>query len=407
MANEPAHKMRFGAFIAPFHALDENPTLAIERDLELVEWLDRLGYDEAWIGEHHSGGFELIASPELFIATIAERTKNICLGTGVSSLPYHHPLMLADRINQLDHITKGRVMFGVGPGALPTDAYMMGIEPARQRDMMLEAIEVLIPLLSGETVNQETDWFTLKEARLQMEPYTKPHVEMAVASQVSPAGARAAGRFGLSLLSLGATTTGGFDALHSNWNICEDMAKDYGQTADRKNWRLVGPMHIAETREKALENVKYGLHKWLAYFQEVGALPVVPDRNATDPVDIMISTGMAVVGTPDDAIAQLKRLEEQSQGGFGAFLHMANNWADFEQTKRSYELFARYVMPEFQNIGSAKRESYNWARDNHDKFLATAGRAVGNEIAKHMEEKGDENINPGLAKAIKKARQSD
>lgn len=407
MSNTSIDRMRFGAFIAPFHALDENPTLALERDIELVAWLDELGYDEAWIGEHHSGGFEIIASPELFIATLAERTKNIRLGTGVSSLPYHHPLMLADRINQLDHITKGRVMFGVGPGALPSDAFMMGIEPARQRDMMLESIEVLIPLLNGETVNRETDWFTLREARLQLEPYTKPHVEIAVASQVSPAGARAAGRFGLSLLSLGATTTGGFDALHSNWKICEEMAVDYDQTVERKNWRLVGPMHIAETREQAQENVKFGLKRWLSYFQEVGALPVVPDKAATEPVDIMISTGLAIVGTPDDAIAQIKRLQKQSGGGFGAFLHMATNWADFEQTKRSYELFARYVMPEFQNQGTARRESYDWCEANHDRFIGAAGRAVSDEIAKHIQQKGDDNINPGLARAVKKSHKMD
>jgi limonene 1,2-monooxygenase len=101
-------KLRFGAFIAPFHPLEENPTLAIQRDLELVQWLDQLGYEEAWIGEHHSAAYELIASPEIFIAAAAERTKHIRLGTGVSSLPYHHPMMLADRINQLDHMTRGR-----------------------------------------------------------------------------------------------------------------------------------------------------------------------------------------------------------------------------------------------------------------------------------------------------------
>src|SRR6202011_3806899 len=105
-------KLRFGAFIAPFHPLRENPTLAIERDLELVQWMDRLGYDDAGIVEHHSAGYELIASPEGFIATAAERPPHNRLGTGVSSLPYHHPLILADRINQLDHITRGRVMFG-------------------------------------------------------------------------------------------------------------------------------------------------------------------------------------------------------------------------------------------------------------------------------------------------------
>ncbi|HEY7852250.1 MAG TPA: LLM class flavin-dependent oxidoreductase, partial [Caulobacteraceae bacterium] len=206
-------RLRFGAFIAPFHPVDENPTLAIERDLELVQWLDALGYEEAWIGEHHSAGYEIIASPEVFIAAAAERTRHIRLGTGVSSLPYHHPFMLADRINQLDHMTRGRVMFGVGPGALVSDAFAMGIPASRQRDMMDEALGVIIALLRGETVNHESDWFTLKDARLQMSPFSRPHVEIAVASQVSPTGARAAGLHGVGLLSLGATSTGGFNAL--------------------------------------------------------------------------------------------------------------------------------------------------------------------------------------------------
>ena len=271
-------KMRFGAFLAPFHPLDENPTLAIERDIELVQHMDRLGYDEAWIGEHHSAGYELIASPEVFIATLAERTKHIKLGTGVSSLPYHHPLMLADRINQLDHITRGRVMFGVGPGALPSDAFMMGIEVAKQRDMMDEALDAIAALLRGETVNMKTDWFTLNNARLQMTPYSRPSVEIAVASQVSPTGANAAGRHGAGLLSIGATSAGGFNALATNWAICEDTAKDHGKTVDRNGWRLVGPVHIAETREKARENVRFGLEKWLYYFREVAAPAARADR---------------------------------------------------------------------------------------------------------------------------------
>ena len=205
----PGDKLRFGAFIAPFHPIDENPTLAIQRDLELVEWMDQLGYDEAWIGEHHSAGYELIASPEVFIAAAAERTKHIRLGTGVSSLPYHHPLMLADRINQLDHMTRGRVMFGAGPGALVSDAFMMGIPVGKQRDRMDEALGCIVRLLRGEEVTHKSDWFELDKARLQMTPYSRPSVEVAVASQVSPTGARAAGRHGLGLLSLGATSTGG------------------------------------------------------------------------------------------------------------------------------------------------------------------------------------------------------
>lgn len=396
------HKLRFGAFIAPFHAMGENPTLCLERDLELVQLMDRLGFDEAWIGEHHSAGFELIASPELFIATVAERTRNIRLGTGVSSLPYHHPLMLADRINQLDHITRGRVMFGVGPGALPSDAFMMGIPVSKQRDRMDEALDVLVPLLRGETVSHKSDWFELHDARLQMTPFTRPSVEIAVASQVSPTGAHAAGRHGFGLLSIGATSAGGFNALASNWAIAVDQATKSGTTMDRSKWRLVGPMHIAESREQARADVRYGLGHWLQYFREVAALPLAPD-DGTDPVDALIASGMAVIGTPDDAVVQVERLQAQS-GGFGAFLTMDHNWAPWAAKQRSYEMIARYVMPRVQNLNDNRAASFDWSRDNRPKFMGEVQAAVGARIVQHIATSGTENISPEIMASLKAAQ---
>jgi limonene 1,2-monooxygenase len=379
----PPRRLRFGAFIAPFHPVDENPTLALARDMELVELMDRLGYDEAWIGEHHSAGYEIIASPELFIAAASQRTRHIRLGTGVSSLPYHQPLMLADRINQLDHMTRGRVMFGVGPGALPSDAFMMGIDVLRQRDMMDEAIEVLVPLLRGEVVSAKSDWFTLNEARLQLPPYTLPHVEICVASQVSPAGARAAGKHGLGLLSIGATTTGGFNALAANWDICEQRAKEFDRDVRRDQWRLVGPMHIAETREQAVDDVKFGLEKWLYYFREIAALPLAPGGGFENAVEAMRASGLAVIGTPDDAVEQLERLGAQS-GGYGAFLFMDHNWADWPRKQRSYELFARHVMPRLQQLNDARNASMRWAADNRPTFMGAVGNALNQEVRKHV-----------------------
>ena len=296
--------MRFGIFLAPFHPHGQNPNLALHRDLELIEWLDHLGFDEAWIGEHHSAGYEIIASPEVFIAAAAERTRNIKLGTGVSSLPYHHPLILADRIVLLDHLTRGRFMFGVGPGALPSDAFMMGIDPVDQRRMMEESLEAIIELLAGEIVDMETDWFTLRDARLQVLPYTRPRFEIAVAAMVSPSGPRLAGKHGLSLLSIGATQTEGFNAMENAWSIMEERAAEFGTSVDRDDWRLVGPMHIAATREQAKEDVKFGLDQWIDYFVNVGALPIAPQGVETDKVvDLFIESGFAVIGTPDDAIA--------------------------------------------------------------------------------------------------------
>ncbi len=376
--------LKFGIFLAPFHSLKENPTLALERDLELVQFLDELGYDYAWIGEHHSGGMEIIASPEVFIATAAATTKHIILGTGVSSLSYHHPFILADRIMQLDHMTRGRIAFGVGPGALPSDAHMMGIDPVKQRDMMLEAIDVLVPLLQGESVTRKTDWFELNEARLQLNSFSKPTIEMAVASQVSPAGARAAGSYGLGLLSVGATTSGGFNALASNWEIYERKAKDNNQQIDRNKWSLVGPMHIADTKKQAFANVKHGLKEWITYFQDVAALPIAPE--GSDPAQALVDSGLAVIGTPEDAVKQLKRLKKES-GGFGTFLQMAHNWADWEETKRSYELFARHVAPRFQTRNENRRKSYKWAAGHHEEYMSKVEQAIGNEIAKDEAEK--------------------
>jgi len=371
--------------MAPFHPVGQNPTLALQRDLELIVRLDQLGYDEAWIGEHHSAGYEIIASPEVFIAVAAERTRHIRLGTGVNSLPYHHPFMLADRIMLLDHLTRGRIMLGCGPGALPSDAYMMGIDPMRQREMMEESLEAILALFDGsEPVNRTTDWFTLRDARLQLRPYRPEGIEVAVAAQVSPAGPRAAGRFGCSLLSIGATSAGGFDVLGSHWKVMEQRSAEFGSTIDRARWRLVGPMHIAETEEQARAEVAFGLPQWVDYFQRVAALPLVPPgTNDADMVDAICATGMAVVGTPAQAIEQLRRLEVQS-GGFGTYLFMAHEWANPAATLRSYELFAREVMPEFQGSLPTLAASRDWAAANREQFMNGAIGAIMKAIGDHQ-----------------------
>jgi len=381
--------LRFGIFMAPFHPAGQNPTLALERDLELVVRLDELGYDEAWIGEHHSAGLEIIASPEVMIAAAAQRTRHIRLGTGVSSLPYHHPLILADRIVLLDHITRGRVMFGVGPGALPSDAHMLGIDPATQRVRMEESLGAIMALLTAnEPVSIQTDWFTLRDARLQLRPYTYPHFEIAVAATVSPAGPRTAGRYGVGLLSLGATSMGGFAVLGDHWKIWNDQSQHYGHHVDRSTWRLVGPMHVARTRKQAFEEVEYGIHEWIDYFRNVVALPLAPEE--PDPrkwPQALVDSGAAVIGTPDDAIAQLERLKKQS-GGFGCFLIMANDWVERHASLASYELLAKEVFPRFQGSADLAVNSREWCRTDHDRLIGGAMNAVVKEIDRYEKETG-------------------
>ncbi|WP_135466115.1 LLM class flavin-dependent oxidoreductase [Crenalkalicoccus roseus] len=386
-----AHRgLRFGIFLAPFHRVGDNPTLALGRDLELVQWLDTLGYDEAWIGEHHSAGWEIIASPEIFIAAAAERTKHIMLGSGVTSLPYHHPLLVAQRFVQLDHMTRGRVMLGCGPGALVSDAYMMGIPAEAQRRRMDESLGAIMRLLAcEEPVTLKTDWFELREARLHLAPYTHPHFPIAVASVTTPAGVLAAGKYGLGLLSIGAGLPGGNAKLAEHWRLGEAEAAKHGRTLDRAGWRLVVNMHCAEEDERAMREVRAGERlETLSYFSETLGRP--PMRSE-DPLTDGLKAGTTLVGSPDTIARGIERLLEYTEGGCGGILFRSHEWANREDTLRSYELFARWVMPRFQGSLTMPAQSREWCSANRTGIfgpnmdaLRKAFVDAGQEVPEHM-----------------------
>ncbi len=359
-----SHRMKFGVFMAPFHRVGENPTLALERDLELIQWLDVLGFDEAYIGEHHSAGWETIASPELFMATAAERTRNIRLGTGVISLPYHHPLMVANRMVLLDHLTRGRVILGVGPGALQSDALMLGIKPERQREMMHESLDIIMRLFTEtEPMTYKSDWFELHDAVLQLRPYQQPHIPVTVASVQSPAGVTLAGKHGAGVISLSIPRdTIRSTSLGDLWNIAEETAAEHGKTMHREDWGLVMGCHLAETREQALEDIRIGGARVVTeYFGETLGNPI-PDTPFENIVDHMSENHQWIVGTPDDCIAEINRLQEMS-GGFGTFMIRVEDWASREKVNRSYELLARYVMPQFQGSLAGIKTSNQWVKN--------------------------------------------
>ena len=391
-------RLRFGTFLAPFHPAGINPTLALQRDLELVEHLDRLGIDEAWIGEHHSAGTEIIASPEIFIAAAAERTKNIKLGTGVTSVSYHNPLWVADRMVLLDHLTRGRTMLGVGPGSLPSDSAMIGLNPTDTRELLDVNLDIIMRLLAGESVTEQTRTHNLIDAQLQLRPYTEPRFDMAVAAVASPTGPRLAGRHGTGLLSIGATLTqDGFDALAHHWSVVEERAAHFGQpTPDRSGWRLVGLMHIAETREQAYREVEYGIEEWFRYFQKTAAFPqmAVEGGDVKEMIQFINEAGIGAIGTPEDGRAQVQRLADQS-GGFGAMLLLGHEWANPQATKRSWELVAEQVAPYFQGPGRTHAESTlaakaraAAAREGHSASQMAAVEHMTNKYADEVASKG-------------------
>jgi len=383
-------RMRFGIFMAPFHApTGQNPTTAYARDLATIQLLDELGYDEAWIGEHHSGGVELIPAPEIFIAHAAAQTRSIKLGAGVISLPYHNPLWVADRMKLLDHLTRGRAMMGVGPGALPTDAAMIGMDPREQRAALEEDFAVLMHLLlNDEPISIETKRYRLVEARSQYRPFSDPCFDVAVAAIASPSGPRLAGRYGVGLLSVGATISEGFDVLNLHWDVMKERAAEFGTVADRSRWRLVGPMHLADSKEQAIREVRHGLDAFCHYTQHTIAAPHFRAAGSTfeERVGWLNDTGLGVIGTPDEAIVQIERLVEQS-GGFGCYLLMAHEWADPEATRRSYELFARYVMPRFQNSATRIVASERWSASVQAPLDAAQAQALKDWTDKHAAER--------------------
>jgi limonene 1,2-monooxygenase len=373
-------RMTFGVFMGPFHRVGENPTLAIDRDLELVQWLDYLGFDEAWIGEHHSAGWEIISSPEIFIAAAAERTRHIKLGTGVVSLPYHHPFMVANWMVQLDHMTHGRVMLGVGPGALPGDAYMMGIEHAVQRPRMDEALGIILRLFTErDPITYKSDWFELNEALLQLRPYQKPHMPVSVASVQSPAGVALAGKYGASVLTITVPrdpSPNNASELQKLWRVAEESAEAHGQAVNRDEWRLVVPVHLAESRKEAREQARLGAGRYLREYSEGtnGRTPIF-DGPLEKVVDFMADAGFWIIGTPDDCVEGIKRLDEQS-GGYGGFLVQTIDWAKREQMLHSYELLARYVMPQFQGSVASTAASNRWAHERREGLMAGRVQAI-------------------------------
>ena len=374
-------RMRFGAFLAPHHPVGENFTHLLQRDLALGVHLDQLGLDEFWCGEHHSTGWEVIGSPEIFLAALAERTARIKLGTGVVSLPYHHPFMVAQRLVQLDHQSHGRLIFGSGPGALPSDAAMLGLDPMRQRAMQDEALGVIIRLLAGETVTHHSDWFTLNDAELQVLPHQE-RIPMTVASSISPSGMKLAGKYGIGALSIASNSSEGLLALPTQWSFAEEAAAEHGQTVSRDDWRVLTAFHLAESADQARAEAVDGLQRWNNEYN-VRVLGR-PDAHHTDDKWELLDTaatngtagaGAAIVGTPDDMIAALESLRDLT-GGFGTMIGFVHDWVSPEANHRSWELFARYVVPHFQGGTASLRRSAERVEANKAELMAGAGAAI-------------------------------
>lgn len=360
---------RIGAFLSPVHETGQDPHLAVKRNLDLVSLLDELNFDEAWFGEHQSLGWGLTGAPETLIAAASQRTQQITLANGVVPLSAHHPFYVASRAVHLDHLTRGRYILGVGPG-VPFDAGMFGVDQPTQRKRLDEALPTVLKLVNGEErIDEETDWYTLRGAKLQLPRFSPQGIEVAMAtSGTSSTSPRLAGRYGLSMVSFAlpfALLTPGAPPhmdLAKQWSHAEEAAEEYGQQMDRNAWRVALPVHVAETTEQAYADVREGYDRWIfEYFGRVAGREVLsPGMDRKKMLEARVEAGGALVGSVDDVVAGIKQLQERS-GGFGKLLVYVADWTSWQKTDLSMELLARYVAPHFTGSTERPIEATEWA----------------------------------------------
>ena len=332
--------MRFGLFLQPLHHPSENPTSALQRDLDLVVLLDELGFSEAWIGEHHSSGWENIAAPEVFIAAAAERTSSIRLGTGVLQLGLHHPLVALDRMIFLDHLTQGRAAFGMGVGGgIPSDLSVFGLNHESAGRRLQESIEAMLALLEGsEPVSIKSDWFELADAVLQIRPYTEPHMPVAMASG-QPSNVELMGRLGGSVL-LGGDAT----AVPDVWAHLQSGAAQSDKSASRDQIMLSTVLHLAESTDEAVAGFKDGAISEFYEFQVGWNGRPEPEGTRDDWYESYVRR--SIIGSPTDAIEKIGAMNEQA-GGVGGLIFMTRDWAGPEAQRDTWRLFAEEVAPHF------------------------------------------------------------
>ncbi|WP_420597050.1 LLM class flavin-dependent oxidoreductase [Deinococcus sp.] len=355
--------LKFGMLMFPIHNPAHDPTLQLAQDIQLAEHADQLGFDEFWFGEHHSGGWQIIADPLLMVARASATTTRIKLGSGVSTLAYHHPKLLLDSVIQLDHLTRGRFMFGVGAGALALDSLMMGLDPMKARGAMEESLEAMMLLLQGDGpvtyTPEHADW-RLVDAYLQLQPYSD-ELDIRVAVFNSASGPRLAGRWGLGMVSFGAAAAVGLgkeNRMALALEKAQYKADEYGRTLDRRRWSAMSPMHIAPTEAQARQEVRFGISQYIDYIRQILPMNVPVDSDVDNIIDTLHLAGHGVIGTPEMAVRHIERIQELS-GGIGTFLIEHADWANVEHSRASMELFAREVAPHFSGRARARQEAYS------------------------------------------------
>jgi alkanesulfonate monooxygenase SsuD/methylene tetrahydromethanopterin reductase-like flavin-dependent oxidoreductase (luciferase family) len=360
--------MELGLFMMPLHPPRRSFADSYDRDIALIVQADRLGYQEAWIGEHVTEMWENAPVPELLIAKALALTERIVLATGVTLLPLHHPVDTAHRIAMLDHMARGRFYWGIGLRSIPSDLELYGIEPgnmAAVREQGREALEVILGLWSAEDgrFEHQGKYYRVHapqvlpalERGLHYKPYQKPHPPIGVAATTPRSDTiRLAGERGWIPMSSSNLL---IPDLKAQWRMVEEGAAASGRVADRKQWRIAREVYVAETPEAAREEARevlgrpFAEHQWINRRETgmMGALkndPSMADEDVT--VDYMMEN-VWIVGDPGECASRLRLLYDQV-GGFGTLLAITQDPDDHALMQRSMQLLMEEVGPRVQDL---------------------------------------------------------
>ncbi len=366
--------MKYSFFMMPLHLPSENPALAFDRDIDLINYAEELDFDEFYIGEHHTAGWETIPSPEMILAKASATTHRIKLGTSVVSLPFHHPFLVAERFAFLDHITRGRAVLGVGPSSLPPDIQLFNIPVADLNPMMRESTEIIVKLLeSPEPVTYEGRYWSIKDMSLQLRSYQQPRLKMATASVGSERSLEFAAMYDMILFSLAGGGPPNGVPLNEQWDKVEFHGARHGKRPDRDDFRVVTYVHLADTHEEAWSQVREGIirdvHKYFYTINKPDGWLVRPDQDPDSlTAEEIVQKRRWIIGTPDEAIEQIQQLYVEA-GGFGGLMIATHEWSDQAKIKYSLELFARYVMPHFRGHTADLKQAWQKTIDDRKAGL--------------------------------------
>lgn len=353
--------MRFGVFSMPEHFPWDQQTLSFERDLDEMVLAEKLGFDEYWIGEHHSGWYENVPVPEYMIAKASALTSRIQLATGVVNLPYHDPFQVAERLAFLDHLTYGRLIYGFGAGGLPTDWALHDMEGEVMRPRMRESLEIIRQLTEArEPVSYEGQFWRGRDREIQVRPYKGRMPEFGLA------GLTGAGSFELAAANEWGALSVHFTPPKFRDNPSFIDLEGHAATLDaaalaagndpvgaRRRWRVVREVFVAEDRESAIAQIRAGVKQSYDYLISLGLGPLMKLDETMDDSELtlewMIDNDCWLVGSPDDVVERVKALYAQL-GGFGTLVVNSRDWGPTDRMSRSLELFARYCMPALEGL---------------------------------------------------------